>query len=136
MSSFNSNTQPQWRTVRTFSEAINTGFDTAQDEAVLQNVQSMTISSQADRSGVRPKNARSDIEVPTTQTLRNVLALPVMHPRCTSAYVLRHSARTCQSVFQATRRPHTSEPFKRSLIAFAERQEKEQPWSADIAGQR
>ncbi|KAA6425946.1 MAG: tRNA (cytidine(34)-2 -O)-methyltransferase-like [Trebouxia sp. A1-2] len=43
---------------------------------------------------------------------------------------------TCQSIKTSGRRACSGSPFKRSLLAFAEREAQEQPWSANSAGQK
>ena len=49
---------------------------------------------------------------------------------------LNISAQTSQIARASARRCHTTTGFKRSLLAFAERQEREQPWSANQGGQK
>lgn len=46
------------------------------------------------------------------------------------------SAQTSQIVRASARRCDSTGGFKRSLLAFAERQEREQPWSAEQGGQK
>ena len=45
-------------------------------------------------------------------------------------------AQSCQSIKSSGRRGCSGSPFKRSLLAFAEREAQEQPWSANSAGQK
>ena len=60
----------------------------------------------------------------------------VMHMKCRAFVTIVGHTHSSLGFSKYTRRCHTDVGFKRSLVAFAEREQAEQPWSADHANQR
>ena len=60
----------------------------------------------------------------------------VMHVTCKTIVTIVGQTHSHLGFSKCARRCHTDIGFKRSLLAFAEREKGEQPWSADQANQR
>ena len=60
----------------------------------------------------------------------------LMHSACGTSSFLRLSAHSGRSVRHWQRRSHKGEKLQRSLVASAEREQHQQPWSADTAGHK